>query len=129
MSMAVAQPQYTFNLVTIEPPSSPYSVAPPASESEFSPRAERNRLRACLTIVSAAFYPPSSQVRYPFPSMDDEVMECDDELSPISKLSRSASDPVHSKTLDNRYPSNASSNSSFSNGLMQPKEQGFGHHG
>lgn len=61
--------------------------------------------------------------------MDDEVMECDDVLSPISKLSRSASDPVHSKTNDNRYPSNASTNSSLSNGLMQPKEQGFGHHG
>jgi hypothetical protein len=61
--------------------------------------------------------------------MDDEAMECDDGLSPISKLSRSALDPVHGKTHDNRYPSNASSNSSLSNGLMQPKEQGFGHHG
>ena len=61
--------------------------------------------------------------------MDAEAMECDDELSPISKLSRSALDPVHSKIHDNRYPSNASSNSTLSNGLMQPKEQGFGHHG
>lgn len=61
--------------------------------------------------------------------MDDEVMECDDVLSPISKLSRSASDPAHTKTYDNRYPSNASTVSTLSNGLMQPKEQGFGHHG
>lgn len=56
-------------------------------------------------------------------------MECDDVVSPISKLSRSASDPVHSQANDNRYPSNASTNSTLSNGLMQPKEQGFGHHG
>lgn len=61
--------------------------------------------------------------------MDDEVMECDDGLSPIFKLSRSASDPVHSKVSDNRFPSNASTNSNLSNGLMQPKEQGYGHHG
>jgi hypothetical protein len=102
MGTGVTQPQYTFNPVVIEQPSSPYSIPSSATSS----------------------YLPTSQAFYPFPSMDNEVMECDD-LSPISKLSRTASDPVY----ENRYPSNASTNSTLSNGLMQPKDQGYGHHG
>jgi len=129
MSMAVPQPQYSFNPTTIEQPSSPYSVASSASESRVQPMSGTEPSPARLTNVSASFYPPTSNAFYPFPSMDDEVMECDDGLSPIPKLSPAASDPVHSKTYDNRYPSNASTNSTLSNGLMQPKEQAFGHHG
>jgi hypothetical protein len=58
-------------------------------------------------------YPPSSQTLYPFPMKHDD-MDCDESPSSPdssigSHLSKSSTDPIHGRVIENRYPSNASS--------------------
>lgn len=72
---------------------------------------------------------PAAATLYPFPSLEETGMDCDDHSKTNSH--RPAFDPVYGRVSDNRFSSDAStvSTNSTTTGLFQPSQDSYTHHG